>query len=360
MIEAVFEELQVKKTIFAELEKIARTDAILATNTSSLSVTEMAADLEHPERVVGFHFFNPVAVLPLLEIVRGDQTDDASLATAFAVGKKLKKSAVLVKDAPAFVVNRILTRFMGEIRTSSTRARRSRTRTRRCPPSACRCRRSCCWSWSARRSVCTSPRHERRVPDRFAVSENLAGRRGGKASVYVYGRQAGGGPRGRRAPDAGRRPSRPRSCAPGADRVAQEIGIMLDEGVVAEAQDIDLCLIPGAGWPFHLGGITPYLDRTGISEKINGPRFLPKGCQPGPAQGPLGGGTEREPARPPAAFRLADAFPDSRGERAPGNQFGRARMSRGGPARAIRPVGGGLSHGDDPGEHPHPGPRVRW
>ncbi|NEE25813.1 3-hydroxyacyl-CoA dehydrogenase family protein, partial [Streptomyces sp. SID7982] len=87
--------------------------AILATNTSSLSVTEMASKLKNPERVVGFHFFNPVAILPLLEIVRGEQTDDASLATAFGVARKLKKTAVLVKDAPAFVVNRILTRFMG-------------------------------------------------------------------------------------------------------------------------------------------------------------------------------------------------------------------------------------------------------
>src|SRR5205085_7685209 len=86
-----------------------------ATNTSSLSVTEMAADLEHPERVVGFHFFNPVAVLPLLEIVRGQRTDDATLATAFAVGKDLRKSCVLVSDAPAFVVNRLLTRFTSEI-----------------------------------------------------------------------------------------------------------------------------------------------------------------------------------------------------------------------------------------------------
>ena len=88
---------------------------MLATNTSSLSVTAMAADLEHPERVVGFHFFNPVAVMPLLEIVRAEQTDDATLATAFAVGKTLKKSCVLVKDAPAFVVNRLLTRFLGEV-----------------------------------------------------------------------------------------------------------------------------------------------------------------------------------------------------------------------------------------------------
>ncbi|MCH9830931.1 MAG: enoyl-CoA hydratase/isomerase family protein, partial [Actinomycetia bacterium] len=101
VIEAVFEELAVKKTVFAQLEEVVRPDCILATNTSSLSVTDMAADLEYPERVVGFHFFNPVALMPLLEIARAERTDDASLATAFAVGKGLKKSCVLVADRPA-------------------------------------------------------------------------------------------------------------------------------------------------------------------------------------------------------------------------------------------------------------------
>ena len=86
-------------------------EAILATNTSSLSVTEMASDLEHPERVVGLHFFNPVAVLPLVEIIRTPETDDASLATAWETAKSLRKRPVLVKDAPAFVVNRVLTRM---------------------------------------------------------------------------------------------------------------------------------------------------------------------------------------------------------------------------------------------------------
>ena len=75
----------------------------------------MASQLKHPERVVGFHFFNPVAVLPLVEVARAEQTDDAAVATALAVAKKLRKTAVLVKDAPAFVVNRVLTRFMGEV-----------------------------------------------------------------------------------------------------------------------------------------------------------------------------------------------------------------------------------------------------
>ena len=120
VIEAVFEEIAVKQRVFAEVEAVVRPDCVLATNTSSLSVTEMASGLAHPERVVGFHFFNPVAMMPLVEVASIGQhgaarTDDATLATALAVGKALKKNCVLVKDAPAFVVNRLLTRFLGEI-----------------------------------------------------------------------------------------------------------------------------------------------------------------------------------------------------------------------------------------------------
>ena len=115
ILEAVFEDLSVKKEVFAAIEDVVSETCILATNTSSLSVTAMAADLRHPERVVGFHFFNPVAVMPLLEIARAEKSDDASVATAFAVGKELKKSCVLVADAPAFVVNRLLIRYLSEI-----------------------------------------------------------------------------------------------------------------------------------------------------------------------------------------------------------------------------------------------------
>ena len=103
VLEAVFEELEVKQQVFAEVRKVAP-DAILATNTSSLSVEEMGAH-------VGLHFFNPVAVLPLVEVVRTPQTTDEQLVTAFDVVKKLKKRGVLVTDAPAFVVNRVLTRM---------------------------------------------------------------------------------------------------------------------------------------------------------------------------------------------------------------------------------------------------------
>lgn len=115
VIEAVFEEMSVKKSVFADVEKVVSPECVLATNTSSLSITEMAADLEHPERVVGFHFFNPVAVMPLLEIVRGSSTSDETLATAFATGKALKKTTILVNDSPSFIVNRLLGRFMSEV-----------------------------------------------------------------------------------------------------------------------------------------------------------------------------------------------------------------------------------------------------
>ena len=104
-----------RRQVFAELEEVVRPDAILATNTSSLSVTEMAAELEHPERVVGFHFFNPVAVLPLLEIVRA-RPDRRRVAGHRLRGRQdAEEAGVLVKDAPAFVVNRLLTRFLGEV-----------------------------------------------------------------------------------------------------------------------------------------------------------------------------------------------------------------------------------------------------
>src|SRR5579872_3209023 len=115
VMEAVFEEMSVKQKVFGSLEEVVRPDCVLATNTSSLSVSEMAAGLSAPSRVAGFHFFNPVAMMPLVEVVRGAATDDATAATALAVGKALKKNCVLVKDAPGFVVNRLLTRFLGEV-----------------------------------------------------------------------------------------------------------------------------------------------------------------------------------------------------------------------------------------------------
>lgn len=287
IIEAVFEEIGVKQQVFAEVEAVAPAHAILATNTSSLSVTEMASKLKNPERVVGFHFFNPVAILPLLEIVRGERTDDAALATAFGVARKLKKTAVLVKDAPAFVVNRILTRFMGEIQNVIDEGTPVAVAERAVEPLGLPMSPLVLLELVGPAiGLHVSETLHRAFPERFTVSANLAAVvEAGKRGFYVY--------------DSGKPELDPEVAAllkqgdtvlteeqtrdRVLDAVAEEIGLMLDEGVVAEAQDIDLCLITGAGWPFHLGGITPYLDRAGVSARVNGKPFLAPGVASVPA-----------------------------------------------------------------------------
>ena len=283
----MFEDLKVKQQVFAEVEAVVREDCILATNTSSLSVTEMASGLAHPERVVGFHFFNPVAVMPLVEIVRAERTDDAAVATAFAVGKALKKSCVLVSDKPAFVVNRLLTRFMGEVTKSVDEGTDFEVA-----------------------DTALAPLGPPMTPFTllqlvgpavaFHVSETMKDayptastsrttsprwcRRAGRDLDLGRCRQPVGRPEVAALFAQGDSPLTAEQVrARALEAMAEEINLMLDEGVVAQAQDIDLCMIMGAGWPFHLGGITPYLDRSGVSESVNGKRFLEPGVASLPA-----------------------------------------------------------------------------
>lgn len=114
VIEAVVENMDVKKKVFAELDKVTRPDAILASNTSSLSVTEMATAVQDPGRVVGMHFFNPVDKMPLVEIIRGAKTSDATIAAIVALSRRLRKTPIVVKDAPGFLVNRLLMPYLNE------------------------------------------------------------------------------------------------------------------------------------------------------------------------------------------------------------------------------------------------------
>ena len=274
VIEAVFEELAVKQRVFAELEAIVRPDCVLATNTSSLSVTAMAAGLAHPQRVVGFHFFNPVAVLPLVEVVRGAATDDVAVATALAVGRQAKKNCVIVADRPAFVVNRLLTRFLGEITRAVDEGTPFEVAEHAADPLGLPMTPFLLLQLVGPAiALHVAQTMAAAFPDRFSVSPKLRALvESGKTSVYrpdftldpeVASALAGGDD-----PSTG-----PEVLARALEGLAQEIRIMLDEGVVAAPQDIDLCMILGAGWPFHLGGITPYLDRTGIAAKVTGAPF---------------------------------------------------------------------------------------
>jgi 3-hydroxyacyl-CoA dehydrogenase/enoyl-CoA hydratase/carnithine racemase len=275
VIEAVFEEMSVKKSVFADVEKVVSPECVLATNTSSLSITEMAAELEHPERVVGFHFFNPVAVMPLLEIVKGEETDDATLATAFATGKALKKTTILVKDSPSFIVNRLLGRFMGEVGrivdegTPITVADGAFAGVAPMPPFMLLS------LVGPAIALHNSETLHGAFPDRFYVSPALERVVAARKSSYY-------------APDLSidpevlellEKPESPVVLTASEVRekvlagLAEEARLMLDEGVVAAPEDLDLAMITGAGFSFWNGGLTMLLDISGISEKVNGKRF---------------------------------------------------------------------------------------
>jgi 3-hydroxyacyl-CoA dehydrogenase/enoyl-CoA hydratase/carnithine racemase len=273
VIEAVFEEMGIKKKVFAEVEGIVSPECVLATNTSSLSITEMAAELKNPERVVGFHFFNPVAVMPLLEIVKGEQTDDATLATAFATGKSLKKTTILVKDSPSFIVNRLLGRFMGEVSkvvdegTPIEVADGAFAGFAPMPPFVLLS------LVGPAIALHNNETLHRAFPDRFYVSPNLE-------KLVAAGKPALYGPDGKVDPEVAEL-FETGDVALTADQVrervlsvlAEEARLMLDDGVVVGPEDIDLGMITGAGFSFWNGGLTMLLDRTGVSEKVNGKKF---------------------------------------------------------------------------------------
>lgn len=114
VIEAVPERLDLKKSIFSELSRICKSDALLLTNTSSISITEIAGGLPHPERILGFHFFNPAPVMPLVEVIQGKKTSEENMQTAHRFAEELGKVPVRVTDTPGFIVNRIARPYYNE------------------------------------------------------------------------------------------------------------------------------------------------------------------------------------------------------------------------------------------------------
>jgi 3-hydroxyacyl-CoA dehydrogenase/enoyl-CoA hydratase/carnithine racemase len=247
VLEAVFEELEVKREVFAAVREVAP-DAILMTNTSSLSVEEMGAD-------VGMHFFNPVAMMPLVEIVRHADTTDEVLATAWDVVKKLRKRGVIVADSPGFVVNRVLTRvsrtLMDALENGNTSDEVDEAMLGLGMPMA-----------PSVLIQMVGPRVALHVletmhaafPDRFPLSPAL--------DAIANGEEPAAASDNRRTVDEIRTAV--------LEAAADEIRHMLDEGVVGDPADVDACLILGAGYPFFLGGITKHLDQTGVSERVLG------------------------------------------------------------------------------------------
>ncbi len=289
VIEAVTEVLSLKKRVFAELETIIAPDAILATNTSALSITAMAADLAHPERVVGLHFFNPVAQMPLVEVIHGAHTSDTALATGFAVVKALRKTGVKVLDRPGFVVNRLLVLLMGKIVEVVEQGTDIQVADRALRPLGLPMGPFALFDLvgpAVGLHVLTSLRGD--LGDRFPHSTGLEtiveqslpvvlpAQRGTPARVDPVLQDVF-------APVSPDGLTEAQVLETVLVALTEEIGLMLDEGVVDSVTQIDLCMILGAGWAFASGGIAPYLDRTGYSERVLGRRLLPLGVASVPA-----------------------------------------------------------------------------
>ncbi|CAN5363807.1 3-hydroxyacyl-CoA dehydrogenase NAD-binding domain-containing protein [soil metagenome] len=277
VIEAIFEELSAKQDVFAEVEQYISPTAILATNTSSLSVEQIGAKLKNPERVVGFHFFNPVAVMPLIEVVKTPKTTDVALSTAMATAAALRKNAVITKDTPGFVVNRILAKVLGEAMHAVDTGTpfevvEESTRPFGLPMTPFELLELVGLKVGAH----VLDTHHAAFPDRFFESKNLHRlaelghifERDAKRKIKGVDKKALEIVAGGNTPmDAKTLQTRIE------DGLADEIHRMLEDGVVAAAEDIDLCLILGAGYPFQMGGATPYLDRVGASERTFGDTF---------------------------------------------------------------------------------------
>src|SRR5262249_13746282 len=254
VLEAVYEELEVKRQGFAELEAVVAPEAVLAANTSALSVTDMARGLANPERVVGMHFFNPVALLPLVEIVRGEATDDETVATALDLAARLRKRPVLVRDAPGFVVNRVLTRMLAALLGALERGNSVEE------PDEAILRLGLPMAPSVLLQM-VGPRVALHVletlhaayPERFPLSRTLANYAAGREEIAVSEQSP---------------LTQDEILESALAAIDDEVRHLLDEGVVPDAADVDTALILGAGFPFWLGGITKHLDETGVSARM--------------------------------------------------------------------------------------------
>jgi 3-hydroxyacyl-CoA dehydrogenase/enoyl-CoA hydratase/carnithine racemase len=279
VIEAVLERMDLKKAIWADVEAVVEEGCVLATNTSSLSITEMASDLAHPERLVGFHFFNPVAVLPFLEIVRAERTSDATIATAFEASKKLKKSGVLCADTPAFIVNRLLARFNGACVEALEHGNDfaeidDAIKGLGLPMGPF----ELMGFVGLKVALHTAETLEAAYPERFAIS--AAFRSIGESDVDgIYDWSRGRVPHDEivaavEVDEGAEKLSDEEIRTRAVEAVADEAYLMLEEGVVADARDIDTGLLLGAGWPFFMGGLCKYLDQTGTSERLFGRQLI--------------------------------------------------------------------------------------
>lgn len=298
-LEAVVEDLGVKQKLMAAAVDAGLPDsAVLASNTSSLSVTAMQQGVKNPARVVGIHFFNPPEKMPLVEVIRGKQTDDATVATACRLALRLGKFPVVVEDSPGFLVNRCLAPYIDEaarlmLEGTSPEAIDSAMLDFGMPMGPCRLLDEVGFDIAAKVSqVMGAAFPDRMQPCALFDAMVDAGALGQKSGGGVYGKDGTGrGPgravlqnlqkqRGTPARAASRSELLHRLIYPLVDEAYR----CVDEGLVRDEQDLDLGLVMGIGFPPFTGGITRFARREGLAAIVTrldeltrqlGPRFAP-------------------------------------------------------------------------------------
>jgi len=297
VIEAVVENLDVKRKVLAEFESIAKDGAIFASNTSTIPITEIAANAKHPERVVGMHFFNPVDRMPLVEVIRGAKTSDETVVTVASYARKLGKTVVVCKDGPGFVVNRVLGPYLNESgflleEGNTIESIDAAMIDFGMPMGPMALLDEVGIDVAAKVSGILRERFAGRVQQQSRVVEVLygdhrLGKKGGKG-LYFY--ESGK----RKSPDPavygllGVTAPRPVNAQEAVERMVfamiNEAAVILDEKIVGSAAELDLAMIMGTGFPPFRGGLLRYADSVGlpnIAKRLDefaaryGPRLKP-------------------------------------------------------------------------------------
>ena len=294
--EAVVENLDVKRQVLAEFERLARTDAVFASNTSTIPITEIAAPAQRPDRIVGMHFFNPVDRMPLVEVIRGEKSSDVAVATVANFARKLGKTVVLCNDGPGFVVNRILGPYMNEAgflleEGNSIESIDKAMVDFGMPMGPMALLDEVGIDVAAKVGAILKERFAARIQQSRVVDALYAthriGKKGGKG-LYLY--QDGK----RNEPDVevykvlGIPSPHPADATAVVERMVlpmiNEAALILDEKIVGSAPELDLAMIMGTGFPPFRGGLLRYADSLGVPAIVTrlsdlasrfGPRFAP-------------------------------------------------------------------------------------
>ena len=284
-IEAVLEKMSVKQAVLADWEHVVSPTAIFASNTSTLPITEIASKAAHPERVVGMHFFNPVHKMPLVEIIYGQKTDPEVTATVFDLAKKMGKTPVVVKDAPGFLVNRILSPYIGEaarllLEGADFAAVDKAMRAFGMPVGPFELLDDVGIDVAVKAAGTMANAFPARMPDDPALEKLVAdGRLGRKAKrgFYFYEGERRGGPDSAvyavlglsspsKNPSLSSSEIQQRLILP----MINEAAFCLADGIVASPAKLDLALIFGTGFPPFRGGLCAYADALGAKAIVEG------------------------------------------------------------------------------------------